>query len=392
LSRIFFATICLIIYGSLYPWHFQARELPANPVWILIHAWPGPGEIQIDDVALNILLYAPLGLFGFLSLAHVRRRAVQVGVPIAIGFALSFSMEILQLFDLGRDSGALDVLNNTAGSGVGVLCGVLFESSLSKTQNHRRLASLLLLVCFVLYQLSPFLPEDSVVNLQQKFTTLMAVGEFSVRICLVSLVEWLAVARLVETAIDKLWRSRIYFAIWMLIPARMLIAGRTTTGAELAGAALAYLVWRYGLQNFSRRAQLLAVLFTSLIIFRGLAPYQFTHTAAPFSWIPFRALFAADRLAAITIFLGKAFAYGMFVWLLRDSGWRVRYAAVGAAATLGAIEAAQMFLPGRVPEITDPLIALLLAWIFWLVDDSRNDSEADEDEKTYDRKIWRKST
>lgn len=392
MSRIFFATICLIIYGSLYPWHFQARELTANPVWILIHAWPGPGEIQIDDVALNILLYAPLGLFGFLSLSHVRRRVVPVAVPIAIGFALSFSMEILQLFDLGRDSGALDVLNNTVGAGVGVLCGVLFENSLSKIRNYRQLASLLLLVCFVLYQLSPFHPEDSVVSLQDKFTSLMAVREFSIRICLVSLVEWLAVARLVEAAIDKLWRSRIYFAIWMLIPTRMLIAGRTTTGAELAGAALAYIVWRYGLQTFSRRAQLLAVLFASLIIFRGLAPYQFTSRAASFSWIPFRALFVADRLAAITIFLGKVFAYGTFVWLLRDSGWRMRYAAVGAAGTLGAIEAAQMFLPGRVPEITDPLIALFLAWVFWLVDDSRYGSAADEDEKTYDRKIWRKST
>jgi len=371
LSRVFFATICLIIYGSLYPWHFQARELPANPIWILINAWPGPGEIQIDDVALNILLYAPLGLFGFLSLSHIRRRVVRVAVPIAIGFALSFSMEILQLFDLGRDSGALDVLNNTVGAGAGVLCGVLFENFRSKMQRDRRLAALLLLICFLLYQLSPFLPEDNIVSLQDKFITLMAVREFSVRICLVSLVEWLAVARLVEAAFDKRWRSRIYFAIWILIPARMLIGGRTTIAAELAGAALAYVVWHYGLQDFSRRAQILAVLFTSLIIFRGLAPYHFTHTAAPFSWVPFRALFAADRLAAMTIFLGKTFAYGTFVWLLRDSGWRMRYAAVVAAATLSAIEAAQMFLPGRVPEITDPLIALFLAWVFWLVDDSR---------------------
>jgi VanZ family protein len=350
---------------------------------MLIHAWPGTGEIRIDDVALNILLYAPLGLFGFLSLTHVRRRAVRVAVPVAIGFALSFSMEILQLFDLGRDSGALDVLNNTAGAGVGVLFGVLFENSLSKLQHYRGLASLLLLICFVLYQLSPFLPEGSVVSLRDKLTTLMAVGDFSIRICLISLVEWLAVARLVEATIDIEWRSRTYFAIWMLIPTRMLIDGRTTTAAELAGAALAYVVWRYGLQDFSRRAQLLVVLFTSLIIFRGLAPYQFTNTAAPFSWIPFRALFAADRLAAITIFLGKAFAYGTFVWLLRNSGWRMRYAAVVAAATLGAIEAAQMFLPGRVPEITDPLVALLLAWVFWLVDDSQYGSTAAEGEKTY---------
>jgi VanZ family protein len=82
-------------------------------------------------------------------------------------------------------------------------------------------------------------------------------------------------------------------------------------------------------------------------------------------------LFETDRVAAVTIFLGKLFAYGIFVWLLRDSGWRLRYAAAAAAATLGVIEAAQMYLPGRVPEITDPLIALFLAWIFWLVDRDR---------------------
>jgi VanZ family protein len=85
-------------------------------------------------------------------------------------------------------------------------------------------------------------------------------------------------------------------------------------------------------------------------------------------------LFDTERAAAFTIFFGKLFAFGTFVWLLRDSGWRMRYAAAGAAATIAAIEVAQMFLPGRVPEVADPLLALLLAWIFWLIDDSRYDT------------------
>jgi hypothetical protein len=118
---------------------------------------------------------------------------------------------------------------------------------------------------------------------------------------------------------------------------------------------------------------------------RGLSPYQFTSAATPFSWIPFRALFVTDRIPAVAIFLGKLFAYGTFVWLLRDSGWRMRYAAAGSAATLGALEAVQMFLPGRVPEITDPLIALFLAWIFWLVDDSRSVSAIRAPARTYVR-------
>jgi VanZ family protein len=378
LSRIFFATICLIIYGSLYPWHFHARELVSNPAWILVHSWPSYLDAaQIKDIAINILLYTPLGLFGFLSLSHTRREALAVAAPVAIGFALSFGIEILQLFDAGRDSSALDVLSNTAGSGAGVLCGLLFENSLRRIQTRFSLVryhqpgALLLLVFLAAYQLSPFFPDYSVYSLRHKFAALFAINEFSVRSCLGSLVEWLAIARIVETAIDPVWAPRAYLALLMLVPAKFLVVGRTTGCAELSGAALAYLIWRYGLRQSPQRAQILVVLFTALIIIRGLAPYQFASAAMPFSWVPFRALFETERVAAITIFLGKLFAYGTFVWLLRDSGWKIRYAAIGAAATLGAIEAAQMFLPGRVPEITDPLIALLLAWIFWLVDDWR---------------------
>src|SRR5260370_19378415 len=109
------------------------------------------------------------------------------------------------------------------------------------------------------------------------------------------------------------------------IPAKMLTVGRSTNCAELAGSALAYFVWRYGLQHSPRRAPVLAVLFTAPIIIRGLSPYQFTSAATPFSWIPFRALFDTDRVAAITIFLAKLFAYGTFVWLLRDTGSCIRY-------------------------------------------------------------------
>jgi VanZ family protein len=376
LSRIFFATILLIIYGSLYPWHFHARELGSNPAWILVHSWPSHvGATQIKDIAINILLYTPLGLFGFLSLSQTRRKALAVGAPIAIGFALSCGIEILQFFDAGRDTSALDVLANTAGSGLGVLCGLLFESSLRRIQTrlspvrYHQPGALLLLVFLGAYLLSPFFPDYSIFSLRHKLAALFAINGFSVRSGLVSLVEWLAIARIVEAALDRVWAPRAYLALLMLIPAKILIVGRTTGCAELAGAALAYLIWQYGLRRFPRRSQILPVLFTALIIIRGLAPYEFTSVAMPFSWVPFAGLFETERVAALTIFLGKLFTYGTFVWLLRDGGWKMRYAAIGAAATLGAIEAAQMFLPGRVPEITDPLIALLLAWIFWLVDD-----------------------
>jgi len=380
ISSLFVANICLIVYGSLYPFHFQARELTGNPAWILAHAWPTHfSPNQTKDVIVNVLFYAPLGLFGFLSLSNSRLRSVAGGATIAIGFALSCSMEMLQLFDAGRDTSALDVLSNTAGAGVGVGCSVLFESYLRnmeaglRTIGGNQKGSLLLLACFAARELAPFFPDYSPYRVWHKGIALLAVQDFSVGQFLASLVEWLAVARFVETATDPPWVSRIYLALLALIPAKILIIGRTTNGMEIAGAALAYFVWRYGKQS-GWRSRALAILFTTLIVLRGLSPFHFMSEATPFSWMPFRALLQTGRLAAISIFFGKLFACVTLVWLLRDSGWRMRYAAAGAAAILAAMEAAQMFLPGRVPEITDPLLALLLAWILTLLDGSPDGS------------------
>ena len=65
------------------------------------------------------------------------------------------------------------------------------------------------------------------------------------------------------------------------------------------------------------------------------------------------------------------------VWLLRAAGWRLARAAIAVAVLLGAIEVIQIHLPGRVAEITDPLLALLLAMTLGLLDRSerlRSDS------------------
>ena len=58
-------------------------------------------------------------------------------------------------------------------------------------------------------------------------------------------------------------------------------------------------------------------------------------------------------------------------WLLRVVGWRLARATVAVALLLGAIEAIQIHLPGRVAEITDPLLALILGATLALLDRSQ---------------------
>ena len=171
-------------------------------------------------------------------------------------------------------------------------------------------------------------------------------------------VEWLAVAQLLESVLSGERTRRLFPLLLLVLPAKLLIAGRTVTWSELAGAVLAY-ICSYFLSGYQRRAALVAGLIISLLILRGLAPYHRSSVANPFSWIPFSGFLAADPEFGMLTFLRKCFWYGSAIWLLRATGWRLARAAVAVALLLGAIEIIQIHLPGRVAEITDPLLAMM---------------------------------
>jgi hypothetical protein len=91
-----------------------------------------------------------------------------------------------------------------------------------------------------------------------------------------------------------------------------------------------------------------------------LRPFYFLAVPQPFSWTPFAGTLESSRASAIVIITRKAFDYGALVWALRYAGMPYVRAGLAVAAMLGVTEAIQTYLPGRTPEITDPLLALLM--------------------------------
>src|SRR5580704_15997799 len=99
MRRVVLIVVVLILYGSLYPWEFHARQLGASPPWILLHSWP----VAIDryalwDFVINIVLYVPLGVFAFLAMSEGAPRVVRIFAPVLLALALSASVEMTQLF------------------------------------------------------------------------------------------------------------------------------------------------------------------------------------------------------------------------------------------------------------------------------------------------------
>ena len=320
----------------------------------------------------------PVGVFGFLALRQNLRTALAATLTVLIALTLSSSIEMIQLFDDARECSASDVVCNVTGTVFGVALSSFYKQwlrrFLARAETSKFLhpsGAMLLFYTWLAYQAFPLFPALSRTRLAEKFRVVFAQVSVTPIETFTYFVEWLIVAQLLEGVLGAKRTRRLFPLLLLVLPAKLLIVGRTVTWSELAGAVLAY-ICSYFLSGRHWRAALVAGLMASLLILRGLAPYHWSSVANPFSWIPFSGFLAADRDFGLLTFLRKCFWYGSAIWLLRAAGWRLSRAAVAVALLLGAIEVVQIHLPGRVAEITDPLLALILAVILGLSERLQN--------------------
>jgi VanZ family protein len=114
-----------IVYASLQPFANWLAPPSGTPFFLF---GPWPTRFTRFDLTANVLAYVPFGFF----VAAVPRRApalVRVGIAIAVGAALSFSLETAQMFAPPRDASILDLAANAAGAALGGIAGAAFARS-----------------------------------------------------------------------------------------------------------------------------------------------------------------------------------------------------------------------------------------------------------------------
>lgn len=357
------------MYGSLYPWHFETRQLTESPLWILLHAWHiDAGRRALADIGVNVALYIPLGMSAHLAWRGWRSHLSLWG-PVVLGTVLSASLEMAQIFAPGRQCSAIDLLTNVIGSGLGVAAGIVFERMAGPAGIRRRRviadrAALALLFCWLGSLLFPIFPATSLPVWRQKIGLFAAVSLSGVIPLVSAAASWFVAGRLMTAAGFRQARVWLTFSV-LLVPAQIVIVTRQPSSAEFAGAvAGAWLFCLWGEEGGARAA---AWAFLGVLLARGLAPFHLTLVSQEFSWVPFGAFLTMDWQRGIRILLEKVFYYGAAIWLLRRGGQRWRTAAATVAVVLGLIEIAQTHLRGRTPEITDPLLAGLVAFGLWRI-------------------------
>ncbi len=365
---LFLIIVALILYGSLYPGVPRPGGLdPAAAVDYLFHSWPRRFDARIAvDALLNMLIYAPLGWLGYAGLAGAPR-ALRAAAAIAFGCLLSFMVELAQFSLEGRVTSLLDVVSNGCGTVAGVFGAQLLDALLArrlarwKEPLARERAAVVLILCWLSYHLFPFVPSIGVYRVTVRLHAMLAVAASSLPVeTLAGMAEWLAAGVLLR-AIAGPATPQLLVALLAVLPARLLIVHQQLMLAEVLGAllgvALTLAPWR------ARREAPAAVLLLASLAVSGLAPFHIHDAAASFSWRPFHASFhTANWEPAGIILLRKMFRYGAFLWLASRSGMRPGRAAAILTIALAAIEIAQIHIPPHTPEITDPVLALLLAF------------------------------
>ena len=154
-----------IAYASLQPFGNWMTPLPDTPFWML---GPYPPKTPWFDVIANFLTYVPLGVFASL----MSRRATALGcmlLALAVGAALSFMMETLQLYMPPRYANVVDFVSNCVGALAGGVLGAAYtrlplRAALRETRSRLVLpgtmgdVGLALLAMWLVAQLNPAIP------------------------------------------------------------------------------------------------------------------------------------------------------------------------------------------------------------------------------------------
>lgn len=364
----------MIVYASLYPFQFS-EPVPGESLPALLGrlSW---ARTTASDVAVNVLLYLPLGAcLGWLF-------ASRLGGPLALaaatlaGVLLSTSIEVTQLFEPHRVASLGDVSYN----GLGTLLGALLALGLRAARHdfHRRgiarplgepIASTLVLL-WAGFRLAPFAATLDLNEWRASFHPLTAGGWFAPLETFGFLVPWLVVGECLRTIMRPRDPLVALAAVILMVEAGLvLVVGRRLLPAEVVAVVLVLaLVAPLSRLDGRQRAALLVAGLVLVVIAQGLAPFDFRVEHEAFGLVPFRHALTRYRATNLVDMFDKLFLYGALVWLLPRAGLRRLHATLATCGLVLVVALLQAWLPGKAAEITDPLLVLVAGGLIAMFD------------------------
>jgi hypothetical protein len=237
--------------------------------------------------------------------------------------------------------------------------------SRARSGRPRDASAVALLGSFAGSLLFPFFPISGRTALRIKIAAILHAPAFDPVLLFSALASWYAAGLMLRAA--GVGKSRISIGLALAPLAVQLFVIYHTPWIAIVLGAVAGTLLASALSQPAAGGALVIL----MIVVRGLQPFHLARSARPFLWIPFGGFLAMDWAAGVALIFQKVFYYGSAIWLLRGAGVRPRTAAASVALVLACLEGVQIFIPAHTPEITDPLLALLLGFGIAALNSSR---------------------
>ncbi len=348
-----------IIYGSLYPFQASLQAIdPGAALYRLFSDWES--ELGAPNIFANIVLFVPYGLFGLLAVsthARLRHWLLVFGSAAFIAVAL----QVAQLWLAARSPTVVDAIINMIGVTLGAALAQLpvVRSAilgLNTRSQHIVAIPFLLLLSWLGYHWFPYVPTVDVIAIRDGVRPLLVDPVLLPLNLFHNLVGWLVFA--------ALWQQCRFSTrlLWLFIPLAVLakagIADNTLHPHNILAALLATPVWLTMNRLFSRPMVPLLIVLTVMLAVQGLRPFELG--ASSFRWIPFTGFLTGNMMINTISLLEKLFLYGSLVWLTLMATRSRAAALLFPVAVTAAIEIMQTQVAGRVAEITDPILCVLI--------------------------------
>ena len=363
---LFIASLVLIVYGTLFPFSFQADASAGGVVAAFMHSVsvrPGGG-----DVISNIVLFLPFGFLGMQALSARIPAFTRFVVVIGLGAATSLCIEIAQHYLPMRNTSVYDLGLNT----VSVLIGTALGSANWQRwtaggslpgMRPRSLFPLVMIAAWAAYRFFPYVPTLDFQQVKDAIKPLLAftppfadvIRHFGMALALALLLQ----AVLPPTRA----RQALLLLALGVIAAKPFIITKAISPAEVVGTGAALAFWLTFLGRATSRTTVVFVIFAAAIAMQGLTPFEWRTEPAPFSFVPFSGFEQGSMAVNLQSFLEKVFLYGTLIWLLVQAGASARLSVGTVVGFTLLIELVQRFVVGRYPEITDPILALLMGGV-----------------------------
>ena len=374
----------LVTYGSFFPFNYAPHQAGWTDIYSLLS--PPAGKVSVTDIVGNVLLFIPPG-----ALLAMPRLKAQRWVLLFGCIMVAALIQYFQFWFPDRDPSGLDALLNVFGIFIGLGLGSLALAMLWRWNFHDLpnpqwvpVATGFLLL-WIAYRWFPLVPTLDLQNVKDGVKPLLRWDDLSRVDVLRNFVGWLVFLRLMRSS--TLQRVRYLGVVGIslvVLLSQPMFAGNLIRPSHVVGCLLALLLFPF-VKTGKSALGVVTVLLALSITLSALAPaksalaqeqWLYDVYGQTFSWVPFSGFLQGSLLTNVASLIEKCFLYGSLLFFLRCLGLTSLLASLLVVPALFALEWAQQSIPGRTPEITDPLLALLLAWGLYALMQARDRSEA----------------